>query len=131
MSQVIRGPFYGQLDHQEYDWLCQRLEVELVNYRQAGFQLAQNTVDFEREKALLTLSILQDGRDRKDKAVNITYAREVVKSDDTVSDLMLARDCSQVLVDSCKENINAIKKRMDFVRSCMERDWATARYMPG
>ena len=121
-SAVIRGPFYGQLDHQEYDWLCQRLETELTNYRQAGFQNAKNRMEYERMKSLAIVSQCDDGK-------TITYAREAVKADEEISDLQFALDCSQVLVDSCKENINAIKKRMDFVRSCMERDWANVRYV--
>lgn len=120
---VILGPFYGQANFQEYDWLCRRLEEESVNRDKAGYQLAENDKVYERELALEVIRIMETEKQ------TITYARVAAKANEYISDLKFARDCSQVLYDACKENINIIKKRLGFVQSSIERDWANVRYV--
>lgn len=109
--------FGGQGDYMELGQLQERLDAELVAYRDAGCQLAKNEAKY---RMALAMAILKE----RERGTPVTVISDICRGDPAIANLKLRRDTAEQLRDSSREAINAIKLRIRIVNDQINREWS-------
>ena len=94
---------YGGVgDYIKLQQLMAALDEELTNYRNAGYQLADNEAEYRMNLAIKILA-------ERAKGTPVTIINDLCRGDREIAYLRKLRDSSKVEYDACREKINALK----------------------
>ena len=93
------------------------LGSEIDSLRQAGFQLARNENAYRLELAKFIASARASG-------IPVTIIDNLAKGEETIANLRMQRDMSEVLYKTAQEKINTIKLELRIIQSQYEREWS-------
>lgn len=107
----------GVADFVKINQLLSELDDELVNYRNAGYQLANNEAEY---RMALNIKILEE----RSIGTPVTIINDLCRGDEKIALLRQLRDSAEVEYNTCREKINAIKLAIRIKNDQIAREWA-------
>lgn len=106
----------------ELDQKVRMLETAVSELRKRGTALAEAERDYRIAKAE---AILRE----REKGTPATLTADIVKGSKAIAEKCFARDCAQVVYDSAREYINAVKLSIRVLNEQIAREWGQAQRM--
>lgn len=108
---------YGGVgDYIRLQQLMSALDEELTNYRNAGYQLADNEAEY---RMALNIKILSE----RAKGTPVTIINDLCRGDQEIAYLRRLRDSSKVEYDACREKINTLKLDIRIMNDQIAREY--------
>lgn len=101
--------------------LTARMNGLLDEFERLGIAAAEAEYTYKCAEAKKTLIL-------RDEGYPATLIQNLVKGDDAVAKLRLARDTAEVRYRGAQERINAVKKEIVILADEINREWGNAKY---
>lgn len=108
--------YAGVADYLKLQQLMAALDEELTNYRNAGYQLADNEAEY---RMALNIKILAE----RTRGTPVTIINDLCRGDREIAYLRKLRDSSKVEYDACREKINTLKLGIRVMNDQIAREY--------
>lgn len=99
-----------------------QMQEALLEYDEAGQELASVECEYQRVKARIALTL-------KAEKHPATMINLILKGDERVSTALFARDCAQARYDAAKERIQVCKLDARLIESQISREYGNANFL--